>query len=87
MTFTARAISGVLLGCTVAYAGFGMSPHHAGDGVTVRLTGEYTGSVRLVSRVATSDDIYTTTNGGQTWRHICSVDSQPPLPNCPASPF
>ena len=58
----------------VTDTGIGMSPHHAGDSITIRLVSAESGRMRLRSRVGDFDDTYVTTDGGLTWRQTASSD-------------
>ncbi len=61
---------------TVTDTGFGISPHHAGDRVTIHLTAEDAGTVHLVGRVASLDRVYSTANGGRDWQVTCDAELQ-----------
>lgn len=70
---------------TVSYTGFAMSPHHAGDSITVYLATANVGGVRLHGSVGGFDKIYTTSNEGRTWRLICDEEAGlDPSPRCTA---
>ncbi len=58
----------------VTDTGIGMSPHHAGDSISISLASAEGGRMRLRSRAGDFDDTYATTDGGLTWHHTGSSD-------------
>jgi hypothetical protein len=70
---------------TVTDTGFGISPHHAGDKLTIHLKTERVGTAHLVISVAPEDRVHATNDGGQTGRLTCNepTGSHPSL--CPTT--
>jgi len=68
---------------TVTDTGFGISPHHAGDELTIRLKTARVGTAHLVIAVAPEDRVYATDDGGQTWRLTCNEPTGSHPSPCP----
>jgi photosystem II stability/assembly factor-like uncharacterized protein len=64
----------------VADTGFGMSPHHAGDFFKVRLVTSDVAGMFLHGSVGFFDLIYVTSNGGRTWRRVCTNEGHDDVP-------
>ncbi len=58
---------------SVADTGFGMSPHHLGDKLHIHLMTEDVGSVHVLIPVGPVDRVYSTDDGGRTWRLTCDA--------------